>query len=225
MSKKSFRIECAVERIKQLRPNASLHFLTLTTPDVCKPWQIAQRWRQLCNSRYWRSLKLMYVQVVEWHPGGHGYHIHVVIDKWVSIKALRYHTKLFGFGRIHILRCDDQKVQKLSYYLAKYLSKYQSECKCAKRTRFTNVSRGLTRLSDIEYQDPCLDFTRSVISLLPADYTCSRYRTMCALGHIYYTFPYHDYMHLAAIGVDLESCETLLDISKKILARGVDGPF
>lgn len=208
MSRKSFRIECAVERIKQLRPNCSMRFLTLTTPDVVTPYEISKRWRMLCNSRFWRGLNLLYVQVVEWHPGGHGYHIHVVVDKYINVRELRRYTTACGFGRIHIIRCDDNKVQKLAFYMAKYLSKYRDAVPRGTRVRFTNVSRGLTTLVDIQFTDPCNDFAKSVLSdcredklfdglLVPSLYSCA--------SHVYISYPFHSVDYFAEFGLPMKT--------------------
>lgn len=205
MNKRSFRIECAVEQMKRMRPGCDLHFLTLTTPDVCTPDQVASRWRLLVNSDYWRKLKMQYVQVVEWHPGGHGYHIHVVVDKYLFIRKFRPYAQRFGFGRIHILKCDQSKVSKMAYYLGKYLTKYRDESKGGRRTRFCNVSRGLTTLSDIGCASPEIEYVRKGMQYLrdnPGASTASPFRMMQGFAHMYYTSAkYADRDYLAEMGI------------------------
>ena len=157
MTKKEFRIELAVKKLND-DSHGRIRFLTLTTPDICTAREVMYRWRRLVNSNFWRGSGVNYVMVLEKHAGGHGYHIHAVIDKWLDVNIFRHFLNSFGFGRFQILLVRG-KVDRVCQYLAKYVSK--SLCRKSdqdKYVRFVNVSRGLPVLSDIVVRDSSTAF-------------------------------------------------------------------
>lgn len=157
MTKKEFRIELAVKKLHD-DAHGRIRFLTLTTPDICTAREVMYRWRLLVNSIYWRSHKIRYVMVLEKHGGGHGYHIHAVIDKWLDVNIFRHFLNSFGFGRFQLVLVRG-KVGRVCQYLAKYVSKSLLRKNAAdKYVRFVNVSRGLPVLKDIVVRDTSTDF-------------------------------------------------------------------
>ena len=202
---------------------SSVYFLTLTTADKCTPCQVSYRWRELIHTRYWKKLHIAYVQVLEKHPGGHGWHIHAVVSSRIPVDTFRPLLKSCGFGRFHIVKCN-RHLDRITYYLAKYIGKSLPGMRDPelKNVRMVNVSRGLPVLSQIQVVDPCIDFVKSALENIPPEFP--RYRAMCAMSHIYYTFPYHSYDYLAEIGCSFRLQEWLLDQARKIFEIGVDGP-
>ncbi len=165
MTKKEFRIELAVKKLND-DAHGRIRFLTLTTPDICSAREVMYRWRLLVNSNFWRGAGVNYVMVLERHSGGHGYHIHAVIDKWLDVNIFRHFLNSFGFGRFQIVLVRG-KVDRVVSYLSKYVSKsLRSRPVSDKYVRFVNVSRGLPVLSDIEVRDTSNDFFRFVRSRL-----------------------------------------------------------
>lgn len=70
---------------------------------------------------------VVWLAVLEWHPGGHGWHIHIVVDKFVPKGWIQGAWK-HGFvdARRISVKGDSssrQAVSKAASYLAKYVSK------------------------------------------------------------------------------------------------------
>lgn len=74
-----------------------------------------------------RFPKLKWLAVLEWHPGGHGWHVHMVVDRFVP-KALI--AEMWGWGFVDA-RLITQKgdsgsmgaARRAGQYVAKYLTK------------------------------------------------------------------------------------------------------
>lgn len=194
VNKKTFRIELAISSLAR-ELGADLHFLTLTTPDVCKLREVCSRWRMFRNSRYFKGRGIRFVMVFEKHPNGHGWHIHAIINQFLPVYELRAVCTHCGFGRIRIDRCS-RDIQALKQYLGKYVSKsLRARDDEAKGVRLVNVSRGLPILSDISVTSEKLEFCRSVLA---SEYSkfASSYRLLKASAHIYMVYPYCRYDYL-----------------------------
>ena len=144
-------------------------FLTLTTADIVGLDEIRKRWRKFRHD-YMQTFKASgkprprYIMCYEPHPHGHGWHIHIVIEcGFLPVDEIRRYSTRAGFGRIHIepVRQND----RMSDYLGKYVCKVERSVRQAgcKRVRLLNVSRGLTRLSDIEVKSPVVSACREMM--------------------------------------------------------------
>lgn len=70
---------------------------------------------------------VVWLAVLEWHPGGHGWHIHVVVNKFVPKQWIQSNWKA-GFVDVRRITVKGdsssrQAVSKAASYLAKYVSK------------------------------------------------------------------------------------------------------
>lgn len=70
---------------------------------------------------------LKWLAVLEWHPGGHGWHVHMVVDRFVRKDVIE---DLWGYGFVDARRIvvkgdttSMASVRKASAYVAKYVSK------------------------------------------------------------------------------------------------------
>lgn len=206
MTKKLMRIQCAVEALAS-EPGCDPHFLTLTTRDKVSLKEIAARWRMFRNSRYFRKKNLRYIQVFEKHKKGHGWHIHCIINKYLNVHELRAVLESCGFGRFEIDHASGG-LERLRDYLGKYVAKsLRFRDQADKGVRMTNLSRGLTRLKDIEVYDDEIEFCRAAVDT-PVD--CPSYSVfalMKAARHVFLTYPYCDWVFL-----------------RQTLSRGSDDP-
>lgn len=74
------------------------------------------------------GIRLPYVWVPEWHPGGHGLHVHFAVGRFVHYRAIR---AAWGHGHIDIRLLSDLPVgsgtlgeaRLASRYLSKYIGK------------------------------------------------------------------------------------------------------
>lgn len=156
--KKSLRVRwCCEEMTKGGR---RLRFLTLTVPEHDLPLRVVTaRWRALRSTRYMRDLLCnhAYICVYEKHPGGHGWHIHVVLNRYVNIRQFRAFAEAYGFGRLHIELCGSDIGKYISKYISKSFAARPDDCK---GVRLVNVSRCLLSLRDITVSSPGIEFIR-----------------------------------------------------------------
>lgn len=60
------------------------------------------------------------VRVFEPHPGGHGLHVHALLNRWVPVGKVRRLARKHGLGRVNVKQVKDRGTID---YLAKYLTK------------------------------------------------------------------------------------------------------
>lgn len=70
---------------------------------------------------------VVWLAVLEWHPGGHGWHIHIVVNRFVPKQWIQTNWK-HGFVDVRRISVKGdsssrQAVSKAASYLAKYVSK------------------------------------------------------------------------------------------------------
>jgi hypothetical protein len=90
-------------------------------------------------SEFFRGLRselggesLPYAWTSEWHPGGHGLHVHFAVGRYVRERLIR---QVWGRGITHIKRIQDlpvgsgavEEARRAAGYLAKYVSKSLDE--------------------------------------------------------------------------------------------------
>jgi len=94
---------------------------TFTFKETMADWQVGP-----ATALLFRDIGRMFcgniggVRVYEVHPGGHGLHVHALLNRWVPAAAVWRIARKHGLGRVDVVRC---KSQGASAYLAKYLSK------------------------------------------------------------------------------------------------------
>lgn len=97
----------------------AVYLWTFTLVQVMPSWWIYPTWTQL-QKRLATTFGIMQgVRVFEWHRD-HGLHIHLLINRRMSVRMVRAMAVQFGFGRIHVKRCHSARAGN---YLAKYLGK------------------------------------------------------------------------------------------------------
>ena len=118
-------------------------FFTLTTPDVVDLCEIRRRWREFRHELF-RDIKRRkrivpkYVMNYEVHPGGHGWHIHSVINCYVDLRRYLPLIRRCGFGRVDVRRVNSEGV-------ADYLTKPREAL--TRRDRETPFSAFRVRLA------------------------------------------------------------------------------
>lgn len=156
--KKKLRIRWSVEMM--CNGGFRLRFLTLTVPEDGLPLKVVtSRFRALRSTRFMRSFfrRCQYVCVYEKHPQGHGWHIHIVINRYLDINALRCLALRYGFGRLHIELCGKEIGKYVAKYVSKTMSQRPDDCK---GLRLCNVSRSLLALRDVVFHSPQTDFVK-----------------------------------------------------------------
>lgn len=86
---------------------------------------------------FWRRLRrripgLRYLWVLEIHPGGHGWHVHAVVDRWLDKGTL---AEVWGHGFVDVRRVKvhqdgaspAESARRAAHYVAKYVAKTAAE--------------------------------------------------------------------------------------------------
>lgn len=78
-----------------------------------------------------RFRRIKWLAVLEWHPGGHGWHVHMVVDRFVP-KELVGDLWGWGFVDTRLIRPKGEATsasaaRKAAQYVAKYLGKGEGE--------------------------------------------------------------------------------------------------
>lgn len=138
-----------------------LRFLTLTVPESYLPLRVvSDRFRAFSNSRWWRDLMRghSYVCVYEPHPGGHGWHIHILCNVFIPWRELDIVARAYLFGHTDIEAAEST----CAFYVAKYVTKSQviRKAQDSRHVRIVNVSRDLLPLRDIKVDSPSANFIR-----------------------------------------------------------------
>lgn len=148
--------------VRVLYKGGRLRFFTLTVPENDLPlFVVAQRWRMLVNTRWWRNISRnrSYVCVYEPHPCGHGWHIHCLTNFYIPWMELDLHARscLFGCSQI------EAASSSCACYVSKYLTKSQvlRRVQDSRHVRIINVSRDLLPLKDVLVSSPSIDYIRS----------------------------------------------------------------
>lgn len=102
--------------------------LTLARPTVAEERPVVVRYVQQFTRRLRRRFPaLRWLAVLEWHPKGHGWHVHLVVNRFIP-KALV--SDLWGHGFVDARRITEHgdttsinAARKAGQYVAKYLTK------------------------------------------------------------------------------------------------------
>jgi len=131
--------------IDQLRDKGSLRMWTFTLPVVLDIPVACCRWSDLCHALV-SEAGFSGVRVFELHKS-HGLHVHVITNQYYSVSRFRAIALRFGWGRIHVQRCN-----KEPYYVAKYVSKgFRDGCFIGRRlwASFGECRGYLTKCRDV----------------------------------------------------------------------------
>ena len=131
--------------IDQLRDKGSLRMWTFTLPVVLDIPIACCRWSDLCHALV-AEVGFSGVRVYELHKD-HGLHVHVVTNQYYPVQRLRAIALRFGWGRIHVQRCN-----KEPYYISKYVSKgFREGCFVGRRlwASFGDCRSYLTKCRDV----------------------------------------------------------------------------
>lgn len=100
-----------------------------------------------------RFPRLRWLWVLEMHPGGHGWHVHIGFDRFVP-KAVLAEAWGVGFVDIRMLRSGTgRKLEpsKVAAYLAKYVAKEANEDHMAGKRRFSASANCVDTVVEVEF--------------------------------------------------------------------------
>jgi len=134
MSKRSISFEMSFDRY--FKGFASCYLWTITLPIVCSTDEFRDRWNRM--QIYMRRKGWSGIRVYELHPGGHGWHVHLVTRSRIDVNEFRIVAHQAGFGRVHVKRIP----VSAGKYIGKYLQK-----------SFEDAVKGVRLLGFIKWAD------------------------------------------------------------------------
>jgi hypothetical protein len=147
-------------------------FVTATIPEEeHDPRVISKRWtvfiKQL-KRRHYRDLRV--IRVLQKFPGGHGWHIHALLDRRIHHKITLPLAEECGLGRMDFKEVKREERTKTVEYLVRYITRDMKDRwkdKALKGVRILTASGNLNcaepwwrRLSDLTIEDACNDARR-----------------------------------------------------------------
>lgn len=101
-----------------------LNFVTATLayedPD---PRTISKCWYRFVDDlrRLYPGLRV--IRVLQKHPGGHGWHVHALMDRYIASHVLLHQAQLAGLGRMDFQMVSKQKRQNVIRYVCRYVTR------------------------------------------------------------------------------------------------------
>jgi len=135
---------------------------TFTFCEVLNDWRAMEAWRLLLRDLHNVWPLARGIRVVEVHPGGHGLHFHVLLNRRLPVRLVRALAGRYGFGRIHVKRV--KHARRAAEYLGKYLSKPSGLRVAARRWQCILGFKG-SRVNRIRVDSPTMDVVRAFVKL------------------------------------------------------------
>lgn len=155
-----------------------MNFVTVTLiEEEHDPKVISKRWTAFIKAlkrkhKLWHFPKLCAIRVVQKHEGGHGWHIHALLDRFIPSWILLHVAGECGLGRIDFRMVSGQERQSKIRYVVRYICRdMRSRRKnpALKGVRLLTASgplragkRWWKRLSDLTVQDSSLEFRKAL---------------------------------------------------------------
>lgn len=103
---------------------ARLNFVTATIPEADPdPKTISGRWSYFVHElrRLYPGLRV--IRVLQKHPGGHGWHVHALFDRYVASQVMLHQARLAGLGRMDFQMVSKAKRQDVIGYVVRYVTR------------------------------------------------------------------------------------------------------
>lgn len=129
-SKAAFRLSCQtfIEQSFEERRRCALWTFTfpkcIDAKEAFAIWsKFARRLHQWGIHPLTKKQTVYGIRVAELHPGGHGTHFHVLINRYVNWHFMDRLWRKYGGGHCNVKRIKRNKAERVGHYLAKYLAK------------------------------------------------------------------------------------------------------
>lgn len=162
------KVACDMSIESLLEGKNTCYLWTFTVPDVVSARETALRWNK-CQRKLVSRLGFVGVRVFEYHPRGHGLHVHLVTHRRINVNDVRVITTRYGFGRINVKAIPAIAGNYVSKYVTKQTVEAYPELKGLRLwarvgTKLT-AWRG-TRVSDVFVDCDALHLFRRWLPLL-----------------------------------------------------------
>lgn len=144
------------------------------------PRVISSRWTEFVRDLRRAIPGIRVVRVLQKHPGGHGWHIHALCDRYVSSDIILHQAKLAGLGRIDFRMVSRETRQNAIRYLARYVARdLRERDKSCKGVRMVTAAGNLNctvawwvRMADVVIHSTYAVVRRSLVSVLRSKGFC-----------------------------------------------------
>jgi hypothetical protein len=159
-ARRQVRLYCAANRLNKLG-TLTYRGLGNFEPPLLRA-HVGQFWRDLRSEL--GGDPLAYVWVPEWHPEGHGLHVHFAVAKWIDQRVIE---RVWGRGFIGIKRIGGMPIgsdslaesRKAAGYLAKYVAKTFGEKRELAGLHRYEVGQGFQpirrRIEGVSFEEVC----------------------------------------------------------------------
>lgn len=101
-----------------------LNFVTATIPESDPdPRVISARWKYFIKVLRRRIPGLRVIRVLQKHPGGHGWHVHALMDRYVNANLFLHYADCAGLGRMDFQMVSREKRQNVIQYVCRYVTR------------------------------------------------------------------------------------------------------
>lgn len=120
LSVSRFALECSISALFNAD---TVRLWTFTLPSFSPDWlPVSDQWHRFMKAIGKHHGRVPGVRVCEWHPGGHGWHIHWLVHKFLPVSHVRPAALRCGFGRINVLKMGQGTEAEICYF-SKHFSK------------------------------------------------------------------------------------------------------
>lgn len=107
-----------------VKPWNRLNFVTATIPESePDPRVISSRWKYFVKTLRRRIPGLRVIRVLQKHPGGHGWHVHALMDRRIPSGMLLHYAELAGLGRMDFQMVSGERRQNVIQYISRYVTR------------------------------------------------------------------------------------------------------
>lgn len=152
-----------------------LNFVTATLAEPeGDPRVISARWYHFIKNLRHLYPGLRVIRVLQRHPGGHGWHVHALMDRYISSHELLHQAELAGLGRMDFQMVSRQRRQDVVAYVSRYVTRdLKNRDKSLKHVRLLTASghlrcvvRWWVRYADLTVESSLKAVRRSMVGIL-----------------------------------------------------------
>jgi len=127
-----------------------LYFWTFTVPQTVPDWWFGNAFTTMFQRVRRKLGECSGVRVFELHPGGHGLHAHVVVNRRYPVTEVRRIAEACGFGIVNVKRVSRATIAELGVYIGGYLGKEGHRVHFTRKTGVWGM--GVGRVRNMECQ-------------------------------------------------------------------------
>lgn len=156
---------------------SNIYFWTFTLPYQLPVSEAIACWNYLLTDLRRSVAFRRGVRVFELHPGGHGLHVHVLMQSYYDVDSVRKCCRRCGWGRVNVKRVFN--VSDSIDYVGKYLSKSRPESlKGVRLWAALGLPHGVAcRVVDLLFDGTVRSLSFRLVTAKEIDFVCGPFST------------------------------------------------